>query len=101
MNIPRMTIEEYLNRILTEQQELKTELKDLKRGLSKADPLGDPIIDLVELSAMLHMSKKKIYQIRMAGEIDYIQEPGSTKIFFRASAVNAYLNKYVKKAFSK
>ncbi len=94
-----MTIEEFLQKILNEQQELKSELRDFKKGLSKPDPLGDRIIDLVELCQMLHVSKKKIYQLRMNGEIDYIQEPGSTKIFFRASAVNAYLNKNLNKAF--
>lgn len=90
---------EDLKLLLENQKEINGKLDQLIK--SKSDPLGDPIIDLVDLSNMLHMSKKKIYQLRMRGEIDFIQEPGSTKIFFRASAVNAYLDKYHNKTFKK
>lgn len=96
MELKLITTEE-IKTLIENQKEINGKLDQLIK--SKSDPLGDPIIDLLDLSKMLNMSKKKIYQLRMNGEIDYIQEPGSTKIFFRASAINAYLDKYHNKAF--
>lgn len=96
MELKLITAEE-IRLLLENQKEINGKLDKLIKF--KSEPLGDPIIDLVDLCEMLNMSKKKVYQLRMRGEIDYIQEPGSTKIFFRASAVNAYLNKYHNKAF--
>ena len=90
---------EDFKKLLESQDAINTKLDQLLK--TKDHPLGDPIIDLVDFCNMLHISKRKAYDLRMNGEIDYIQEPGSAKIFFRASAINAYLNKHHNKAFKK
>jgi excisionase family DNA binding protein len=86
---------EEFNALLQQLEEIKKQL----RSMDRQAPLSEKWLDNDELAGVLKVSKRTLQSYRDEGRISFSQV--GSKIYYRASDVEAFLAKHHHRAFNK
>jgi len=83
-------------------QELKNDISEISKRIDNANnkqPLTENWLDIADVCMLLHISKRTLQSYRDNGILPYSQIGG--KIYFKASDIDAHLNKHYIKPTTK